>query len=675
MQEDESKPNCHALLIGINLYQQLLPTGAYKDWSLKGCVRDVQEIKEYMEDILHVKHIQMLTASTLDEHSRLSADFIHPIEEPELWPTYANIISSLDYINSSAKPGDSVYIHFSGHGTSKDSTEPMMLVLFDRGSNRGLRYLQGSELTQLLSKMVDKKLTVTLVLDCCQSGGVMRNDSSIRFLEYDPLVDAAYPSSHEQYLNPTYRHIAASCDTLRNPSGYMIITAAGPHEKAQEHDFSKNKHNKQYHGVLSYFLLKAWKESGGPTVKQKLIYEYLSIRVRKTCQGQNPMCYGTNIRGFFGDVPTGINQTSILVVIKPDKNIQLEAGHIHGICDGDQFFLHPFGDSNSESGEPIIAKVIHVRTLVSDLKLLNIASTEVRTCWFATPLTRLSLRKFPIRIQLSAPFPDDWETARKERQSLNIIDMNQTLEQPTSFLVIQNNGTENGYEIRDESSIIIEQPSTTHHKTGNPDGILDIIEHIARFKLVKNIVNKALADPTHPFRESFNIKLTNSVGKDFYPGCSQTGWFQSGCSHLECSVEVDDGDRIHLHVQNKGDYNLYVYVLSLGPLWEIEGALHASHAVIPVSGKVLEKSNNSNDWTRKLKIRTPDIIKQRRQDQHEEVIKVFLTTRLTSFASLELPELGKSLEVVRPNTKRETGGDGPPENWAAVNFRIRVSSK
>ncbi|CCD51203.1 hypothetical protein BofuT4_uP085650.1 [Botrytis cinerea T4] len=77
----------------------------------------------------------------------------------------------------------------------------------------------------------------------------------------------------------------------------------------------------------------------------------------------------------------------------------------------------------------------------------------------------------------------------------------------------------------------------------------------------------------------------------------------------------------------------------------------------------------------RTKIRTPDIIKQRRQDQHEEVIKVFLTTRLTSFASLELPELGKSLEVVRPNTKRETGGDGPPENWAAVNFRIRVSSK
>ncbi|KAJ8058425.1 hypothetical protein OCU04_012614 [Sclerotinia nivalis] len=669
MQEEKSKPNSYALLIGINLYQQLSLIGAYENRSLKGCVRDIQEIKKYLENIPHVKHIQMLTASVPDEHFSPSANLFHPIEEPELWPTYENIISSLDYINSSAKPGDSVYIHFSGHGTSKGPTEPLMLVLFDRASNHGVRYLRGSELTQLLSNMVDKKLTVTLVLDCCQSGGVMRNDSSIRFLEYDPLVDAAYPSSHLQYLNPAYRHISTYYDTLRNPNGYTIITASGPHEKAQERDFSKNE---QYHGALSYFLLKAWRESGGPRAKQQLIYEYLSTRVRNTCLGQNPMCYGANNQGFFGGVLTEINQTSILVVRKPDKSIQLQAGHIHGICDGDQFSLYPFGDINPESREPIIAKVIHVRTLVSDLKLLNIAFTQVRTGWVATPLTRLSLRKFPIQIQLDAPYLVDWETARKEHQSLNIIDKSQTPKQPPSFLVIQNN--ENGYDIKDESSTVIKQPNTTHHKRGNPSHILDIIEHIARFKLVSNMVNEVLAGPTNSFRESFNIKTTNSAGNSC-PECSQTGWFQPTSSHRECVIEVEDGDRIHLHVQNKGDYDLYVYILSLGPLWEIENALHANHAVIRAPRKPLEESNNSNDWKKRLKIRTPDIIKQRGQNQHEEVIKVFLTTRLTSFASLELPELGKSLKGVRPNTNRAIGGDGPPEDWAAVNFRIRVSSK
>ncbi|TGO15143.1 hypothetical protein BPAE_0591g00030 [Botrytis paeoniae] len=659
MEEGKINPKNHAILIGIN---------SYKIKPLNGCVRDVQEIKKYLDLLPDPVNTKMLIA----DESNPSRSF----EDQKLWPTYDNVISSIKNISSSGQPGDFVYIHFSGHGTSINpsnkpssaSTGDSALVLLNEASDPPVRYLRGSELTQLLSDMVDKKLMVTLVLDCCQSGGVMRNDSSIRFLEYDPLIDAAYPSSYVQYLNPTYRHIVTSYDTLRNPNGYTIIAASGPHEEAQEYDFSKNG---QHHGALSYFLLKAWKESGGPAVKQQLIYQYLSAKVRKTFPGQNPMCYGANNQGFFGGVLTEINQTSILVVRNPDKSTQLQAGHVHGICDGDQFSLYPFGDFNRESGEPIIAKVIHVRTLVSDLKLLNIASAQVRTGWFATPLTHLSLRKFPIRIQLSAPFSDDWETARKERQSLNIINMNQTLEQPTSFIVIQNNETENGYEIRDESSMIIQQPSTRYHKRGDPDHILDIIEHIARFKLVKNMVNEALADLTHPFNESFNIKLTNSIGKEFYPGCSQTGWFQPGCSHLECSVEVKDGDKLYLHVDNRRDHDLYIYIYSLGPFWNVENALGANHVVIQSS----PRNNVARDWKKGLRIQAPDDIKHQERYQYEEIVKVFFTSQLTSFASLELPELGKPMRGGRPLTDRATGRDGPPENWAAVNFRFHVSSK
>lgn len=233
---------------------------------------------------------------------------------------------------------------------------------------------------------------------------------------------------------------------------------------------------------------------------------------------------------------------------------------------------------------------------------------------------------------------------------------------------------EDDYEIKDECSNIIEQPTTTRHERKNLNHALDVIEHIARFKLVSNIVNEELAGPTNSFRESFNIKITNSDGNPC-PECSKTGWCQPTSSHRECVIEVKDGDRIHLHVQNKGDYDLYVYVLSLGPLWERQDALHANHAVIRAPRNPLEESNDSNNWKKGLKIMTPDILKQRWQDQYEEVIKVLFTTRLISFASLALPELGKSLKERRPHTNRAIGGDGPPEDWTAVNFRIRVSSK
>jgi hypothetical protein len=664
MEEQNTTAMNYAILIGINFYPGR---------PLKGCVRDVQEIKKCLEGITNVKHIQMLTASRPDELNPS-----RPLEDPEFWPTYDNVVSSIKDVTSLAKPGDFVYIHFSGHGTtcslpsefSNTSAGTLALVLLNEASSPSTRYLRGLELTQLLSKMVDKKLTVTLVLDCCQSGGVMRNDSSIRFLDYDPLVDSAYPPSSEHHIAPTYRHVLASFDWLRNPNGYMVIAASGPHEIAQEHDFDRNGH---YRGALSYFLLKAWKESGGPRAKQRLIYEYLSTRVRNSCRGQNPMRYGDNDQGIFGGALPGINQTSILIVRKPDKSLQLQAGCIHGICDGDQFAVYPFGDLNPESrsvGDPIIAEVMNVRTFVSDLTLSNIPSIQVRTGWVATPLTHLSLRKLPIQIQLNSPLLEGWKTVLKARQSLNIFSANQISGQSISFYIAQN--SENDYEIRDESLNIIEQATTMHHEREDMSHILDLIEHIAKFKLVSNRINEALADPSYPFRENFNIKLTNSIGKEFHPGCSKRGWFQPGCSHRECSIEVEDGDRLSLHVENKGDYDLYIYVYSLGPFWDIENALRANHAVIPSS----PNNSTTRNWQKKLRIEAPDDMKRQTQYHYEEIIKVFLAGQPTSFTLLELPELGKSMKKGRPYTTRATRGDSTlPEDWAAVNFRIRVRSR
>lgn len=164
----------YAILIGIN---------AYPESPLKGCVRDVQEIKKYLEAMPNPVHIQMFTASPTDD-----SNSSRPIEDLELWPTHDNVTSSLKKITSSAKPGDFVYIHYSGHGTtvkpsgefSNRSTGDLALVLLEVANGTDIRYLRGLELAYLLRDMVAKNLIVTLVLDCCFSGSVVRNDSLIR---------------------------------------------------------------------------------------------------------------------------------------------------------------------------------------------------------------------------------------------------------------------------------------------------------------------------------------------------------------------------------------------------------------------------------------------------------------------------------------------------------------
>ncbi|KAH8892158.1 hypothetical protein GQ53DRAFT_822963 [Thozetella sp. PMI_491] len=199
MAEENPAITHYALLIGISYY----PKGSNGDWRpLQGPVRDVCKIKELLVKSGARIDIQMLTASLKD------GDSSGPAEQENL-PTHRNVISCLEDISSRAE-GTFVYIHFTGHGTATEPETPdnqgSTKDPYSRGStgdlalgrsnkSPGVQYLRGSELAYLLKKMVDKDLKVTLVLDCCASGSVIRKDldPAISYMPYYAEVDAAYP--------------------------------------------------------------------------------------------------------------------------------------------------------------------------------------------------------------------------------------------------------------------------------------------------------------------------------------------------------------------------------------------------------------------------------------------------------------------------------------------------
>ncbi len=154
----------HAILIGINSYM-VKP--------LRGCVRDVLEMKEYLSTKRTLVDVQLFTA-TATEGPNIGT----PTEELKLWPTYENINRSLAQVTSRANPGDFVYIHYSGHGTriraSQDSssthTGDVALSLIERVDGSRIRYLRGVELAHSIKNMLAKGLVVTVVLDWCFSG-------------------------------------------------------------------------------------------------------------------------------------------------------------------------------------------------------------------------------------------------------------------------------------------------------------------------------------------------------------------------------------------------------------------------------------------------------------------------------------------------------------------------
>ena len=637
-----------AILIGIN---------AYPDQPLKYCVQDVESIKTYLEKPSKLIHIQLLTASV-----SVKPESFNTCEDPVLLPTYENVIAAFEKVSSLAKDRDFVYIHYSGHGTrekpdlddelSNKNTGDLALVLLNGRKGDPLKYLWGQDLAGLIKSMVERRLVVTLALDCCFSATVYRRDDpSIRFLPYDTKIGSKFPlngmdpGTSLQYGvgSSATRDASMLPNWLINPDAYAIITACGPHENAKEFETEDG----QAHGALTYFLLSVLKKCGGLEKRHKIIHDHLRAEFRKSWPQQNPVLYGNKDQGFFGHTDSNISVATVLVIEKQNRKLELQAGQAHGVCDGDQFLVYLLPNSGSHA-ETMVAKVDRAGALTSDLELLDMASHRVQIDGTAKALTRSSLRKFSIQLATDLPYRDELLIALKER-SLNVHDDNSLLH---SFQIAFNNCEE--YEVLDKNrQKIISLPIMIQNQTVI-SSVCDVMEHLTKFDLVKELVN---VEPADPFRQSFSAIIINRSGQIYHPG-----------GLIEVELDNKASFMFELQIENKFNKDIYVFVYFLGSCWQVCNILRGSHEVIP-------PQNNSLRFTgifkKKLKTTVPSNI--RKEDRHfEDIIKVFVTSQPTSFDLLELPKLG---DPVKKNTTSRTnrGGDNnSPEDWAALSFRVRT---
>lgn len=680
----------YALLIGID---------AYSEKPLNGCVRDVHEIKKQLQSIPKPGvQTHMLTASRLED-SKSS----RTAEELKSWPTHRKVVGTLNHITCQAKEGDFVYIHFSGHGTayrppppssptrtfSNPSTGDLALNLLQEGGSN-VHYLRGSELAYSVRAMVDKKLIVTLVLDCCFSGSVMRDDASIRYLDYDPQIDATYPTSTEHSLDfedeprhSVYRSASLSPNWLIKPDGYTVITACGPTEVAKEIQVDG-----QIHGALSYFLADTFETFGGIGGKQQHIYQFMRARFRETREKyqhkQNPMFYGNKGLYFFGRANPRIGPAPVPVIKSQNDTFQLEAGQAHGICEGDKFAVHAVTGSASRKivsqGTSVVAEVTFVGALTSNLKLSE-TSFAGNTTLVATALTNLSLQRFPVRMNIGVPYPEELMKALSEEPSLHIYHTciaDQECRHSFTITMLD----DGSYEIWDEKDRpILRLPASSTESSHNTVQVLESVEHLAKFELIKSLTNHSFEDLTTRFKNSFSIQIIKPTGDRVNPGCLEGGQHQPTCFHPECLIEVDDGTSLQLEVKNneeEGGYAFCLHAYSMGSCWEVENILRGDYEVIPPSS-----SNQgpefmrglSGTWSKNLKMTVPLVLQEKGEKYCDDIIKVFLTSQPTSFLSLELPEFEKYIKRSGFSKHRGTGSYSPSEDWVALSFRIRTYVK
>ncbi len=365
--------------MGINYYSpNTLPNGSsYK--SLKGCVRDINQVEDFLNQLAtRPNKIVKLTASNPENNS--------PVEPPEQLPTYENIVKSFQHITQIAKPGDRIYIHYSGHGGRAktiypeykgESGQDETLVPTDIGNENG-RYLRDLEFAYLLQQMVDKQLQVTVVLDSCHSGGTTRGededvrgsgivDNTVRPLESLVASSEKLIANWQNITGQTQQKAGTRSSVFMKgmlpedaTKGYVLLAACRPHEAAYEYVFEGTERN----GALTYWLLKTLTPDPSKLmITYQMLQDYIKPNINNQFRQQTPMLIGEGDRLIFGWESIPSEYTANVTDIKTGKKqrIELNVGELQGLERGAEFTLYPFGTTSFSTAQQLaLVKLVEV---------------------------------------------------------------------------------------------------------------------------------------------------------------------------------------------------------------------------------------------------------------------------------------------------------------------------
>lgn len=650
-----------AILIGIDLY---------KGKPLKGAVRDVWRVKQYLETHHKNADIYVFTASN-PTNNQTSC----PPEEPQSWPTAANIVKSMRDLTDRAKAGDFVHIHFSGHGTrfvgtneyGNKVTGDLALVLYEP-NHFGFSYMKGGKFGELLKRMVDKRLQVTLVLDCCFSGSVRRKEEEnrVRTIAFNPSVAVTSPFAR--------RDVRELSNWLLDPEGYAILCACGPEEDAGE--YQDRDLPGAHYGALTYMLDIALNQCGSGT-KLELLYQHLVCLFHEKFPKQTPKVFGNQQFSLFQKVAPALDVPCICLFVK-DGRICLNAGAAHGVCVGDEYLVYPPNSSRYPEGVCKTVRTNAIRGLNSDLVEMKPDSEEykITTGWRAGSFKNRTTRKIPV--QLTMPLDEQARWFKTSCEGL-FLDLSINKGQPVPCRIELRKNENMDYEFLDqEAELCVTIPKVAQNHDDTDQMVMKILNHLTTFIFFEAIKNGNL---NSAFKSSFKINLTNSSGDHYGEN-----------DFMVCQEK----DRITLRVENTGENDIFLSIFDLGPAYQVVDLIGNGSFSIP--GKktrgISMRRNDSlplNEVNMSLCMEVPPSFKKIGRETCKDILKVFITSRPTSFTQFLLgdithliddPEqytLARSSDQVEPTIRdvRDQKYDPFEGEWWTEIFYIhtRVSSE
>jgi len=283
--------NKKALFIGINY------TGTAAQ--LKGCINDVKNISALVCQRFGFRNCLYLT----DEQ-----------QDPNKKPTYNNIIEGMKWLVSGAKPGDSLFFHYSGHGgTAKDSDSDEA-----DGYDETILPLDYQSAGQIVDDVIYDNLVnplpqgcrLTAIFDSCHSGTVLdlpytyQCDGQVEVIENDVRKEVFKKALGlvGGFLSGDQSQIASSLLGLFDGSLTSLLSGGSQSSSGNQNAIKKRRHdadviqfsgckdnqtsadakiNNEATGAMSYALITVLSQN------QNISYSQLLTQIRQVMKQKN----------------------------------------------------------------------------------------------------------------------------------------------------------------------------------------------------------------------------------------------------------------------------------------------------------------------------------------------------------------------------------------------------
>jgi hypothetical protein len=353
-----------ALLIGISKYDR---GNANTDWWDLSSDRDVDQLSEILAE------------------PKFAFDEIKILKTPAE-TTHKYIVDTFrNWLIAPTKPGDIVFVHYSGHGSqAPDTNTPDNPIVGDEfsGLDETLvpsdyvsmqdpsKDIRDDEIGILLGELnANHPAQVFLSFDTCHAGSITRGRG--RFIARGRQWTGPQPTS----VDGPKRFKTAGGFLTRDQAtgkGYVVLEASRDDQLA--HQFPDENGNQM--GLLTYALIEAL-NAAGPSTTYRDVFNAVSQTVTSQPADQDPQMEGDDIDNFFLSSVKSARQPYIPIHVTQEKTIILKAGTLQGITKGSVFGLFVASTQNpKESTTAASARVTSVDLTSSTLELSDDAKNK-----------------------------------------------------------------------------------------------------------------------------------------------------------------------------------------------------------------------------------------------------------------------------------------------------------